>query len=241
MTAWDVRIESAHSHGPGLSSFLGGGRPWVSLGLSRASPASNRSRLSSTLSWLAARSSAIAVVEGSFLARWNAMALGDLSEAEASRAARREAGVVRRRVERILSALALDDRARFLDWEELVATPDVAFAIREIEAYGRNEAPFRKMIDSEVHDFLARTGGKTLRPSSKGERDLLRRYVVEEIAVLLDLQRRGYPIEVYHGPDLALLAAISEGGFPGFPVASGKRTHVGIALVRTEAVGGAPR
>ena len=235
MNAWSVEIDRAQSHGPGLPDFLGGGRPACSLGLSHRSSASNRGRLAATLDWLSGRAGDLVVVEGAYLSRWNRMAFDGVSEAEASGAAAEEASAARRRIQR-----ALEERrelpARLLDWTDLASAPEVRATALALERHAAADPAFDRAIRREIADYVTRTRPADAGSLSGEAKSFLRRYVVEEVAVLLDLQRRGYAIEIYHGPDLPLVEAIAERRFSGAPFSCAARTHVSLRLVR--AVGG---
>lgn len=230
MAAWSVEIDPAHSHGPMLASVLDHGRPPASLALSHGSSASNPARLRATLDWLAPRVGSLVVVEGSYLARWNRMAFDPVSEADARREAAAEASLARRRIERVLGERC--PAARFLDWAELAGSPEVRDTTLALDRHANEDAAFGAAVRREIADYVGRTRG--IDPASLPEecRERLAGYIVEETAVLLELQRRGFPVEVYHGPDLPLLAAIGAGRFPGLPFACPGRTHLSLRLVK---------
>ena len=232
MGGWSVEIDPAHSHGPRLASFLDHGRPAASLGLSHRSSASNSGRLAATLAWLSAHAGTIVVVEGSYLARWNRMALEGASEGEASSGAASEASAVRRRIERVL-AESDSVSAGFLDWADLLGAPEVCETIRALGESGEADSGFRSALRREVDEYVARTRGTSDGSLSRETRGFLRSYVIEETAVLLDLQRRGYIVEAYHGPDLPLVRSVAAGRFPSLlPYSFPQRTHVSIRLTR---------
>jgi tRNA-dependent cyclodipeptide synthase len=230
MDDWEVSLDPRESQGVLLRSFLERNRPDCSLGLSRGSSASNRGRLRATIAWLGERCRTIAVVEGSYLGRWNRMAWDGASENGARREAEIEASTVGRRIERVLREAKLDGRARLLDWAELVHRPEVRTLTEAIEDYAASNSAFEASLRREVGDYVARARGLSADSLPDRTRGFLRGYVVEEVAVLLELQRLGHPVEVYHGPDLPLLAEITEGRFKGVPFACPKRTHVSLRL-----------
>ena len=232
MNRWEVEIDPACSHGALLGDFLDQGRPACSLGLSRGSSASNRGRLTATLAWLADRAGEILVVEGSYLARWNKMALEGASEITARREADFEAAAARRRIESVLRESPRPDQARLGDWAVLAESPEVRAGMAAIEDFARADAAFESSLDREVNDYVSRTRGVAAEALTERSRRLLRAYVVEEVAVLLDLQRRGYRVEIYHGPDLTMLTAITEGRFPNAPFSCPDRTHVSLRVWR---------
>jgi tRNA-dependent cyclodipeptide synthase len=240
MGAWRVRIDPDHSHGPRLPDFLAGRPLPASLALSRASSASNRGRLAATLAWLGPRASAVAVVDGSFLARWNAMAFDRGTAGAARDAARKEAAEVRRRILRAVESAGLAGKAAILEWEDLAGSAGAVRAAGEIDRFSRAVRGFDGALRAEADAYVRRTRGTPLASLPPETAALLRRYVVEEVAVLLDLQRRGFPVEVYHGPELPLLRAIGDGRFPGFPLPAPERTHVAISLVAEQDTGGRP-
>ena len=225
-----VEIDPAHSHGALLGDFLDRRQPPCSLGLSRGSSASNRGRLTATLEWLGDRAREIVVVEGSYLARWNRMALDGASESTACREADREAAIVRRRIESVLRESSRPERSRFLEWKTLAESREVRAGMAAMEDFAESNAAFESSVGREVHDYVRRTRGVSADALTEESRRLLRAYVLEEAAVLLDLQRRGYRVEIYHGPDLAMLAEITEGRFPGAPFSCADRTHVSLRL-----------
>ena len=232
MGGWSVEIDPAHSHGPLLAPLLDHGRPPASLALSHRSSASNRARLGATIDWLAPRVGELVVVEGSYLARWNRVAFDGVPEADARREAAAEASAARRRIERVLGERC--PGARFLDWAELAGSPEVRETALVLEEHAGANPAFGAAVRREIAEYARRTRGIPDASLPDGCRRRLVSYVVEETAVLLGLQRRGYPVEVYHGPDLPLLAAIGSGRFPGIPFACPERTHLCLRLVSSD-------
>jgi len=182
------------------------------------------------MEWLGDRAGEIVVVEGSYLARWNKMALEGASEIEACREADLEAAAVRRRIESVLRESSRPERTRFLEWQALAESREVRAGMAAMEDFAECDAAFESSLEREVNDYVRRTRGVSADALPEGSRRPLRTYVLEEAAVLLDLQRRGYLVETYHGPDLTMLAEITAGRFPAAPFSCPDRTHVSLRL-----------
>ena len=65
-------------------------------------------------------------------------------------------------------------------------------------------------------------------------RDLACRYILEEIAVFCVLVSDGWTVEVYPGPELAILSAISREEIQEVPRPLLRRTNVALALSKAE-------
>lgn len=223
----DFEVWPDQSYGPLLEDFLRGEELPAFLGLSAHSSFSNAGRFRGLLRWLAPRVSTCAVLEGTFLTRWNAQALQGMSRQDAEVSVRFESARIERRLKRLISEAGLEGRVFYLPWKELVSSPEVRRRIAVLRSSFQNHRGFREHVERLTRAFLSRT-----KQAGSGSEPLpvLSEYVFEEIAIFLHMYDSGRTVEVYPGRDLEVMRMIGRGQLPGFPFRCSSRTHVALRV-----------
>lgn len=225
-----IRYWPEESSGPLLDRFLAGARMPAFLGISAHTSFSNTRRFRALLHWIAPRTSSCAVLEGTYLTRWNLHGLDGLSLQEAEESVRRDSRHMERRLRRVIEEARLDDRIFYLPWRTVVSAAKVQRNIFLIRQHLRVEPIFREEVDRLVLSYVERR--KCQRVDSTIVR-LLSEYVIEELAVFQHMCETGRSIELYPGQDLRLMRLIANGRIPGFPMDFPQRTHVGLRYMPT--------
>ncbi|MCC6910207.1 MAG: tRNA-dependent cyclodipeptide synthase [Phycisphaerales bacterium] len=224
-----VQVIQSETHGRLVSRFLNGERFNCWIGLSPSTSSVNRARLEQIVNWVCARSDDVLIVEGSFPDRWNIMAEKALPEVVAEGEARAGLPRFRRRLDDIVARLGANARVRLLNWEETLQTIEYKRLRHDLSAFITVTPRFAMAVEEASRDYLERRGKRSDLDDAPRRR-LWLQYMVEELAMFMWLYQSGYMIEVYPGRDLELMQLISEGAFPGIPVACPNRTHIGIEV-----------
>jgi tRNA-dependent cyclodipeptide synthase len=227
--SYSITAEPLDTHGRLADRFLAGERLPCFLGLSPTTSFVNRARLEAILRWLAPRSQDVMIVEGTYSSRWNLMALQGLEEGAALGALRPALERFRRRVDAILRSLGHVTVA-ILDWPTVLASEHFQCIHNVLLQYSERYSEFDRALSDIALEYVKRAHrGKV---SSESQHQLLRSYVLEELAVFHYLYLSGYHLEVYPGADLGIMRAIAAGDFPDFPIACRDRSHIGIRLIK---------
>lgn len=228
---YTVKVEPANTRGILVSSFLDRRVSSCLVALSPATRYTNRSRLIAILEWALDFSNDVLVVEGSYPARWDAIALYGLSANTASLLAAREASTFARRANRVITDLRANNEARAFDWAHASTTSSFQGVKAAVASYYRYSLSFRQHIEGLALAFAARRGRTPSASSWKYEcLELLSAYVLEEIAMYLHLYQMGYYVEIYPGSSIEIMDLIADGEFEDFPVQCTHKTHIGISV-----------
>jgi tRNA-dependent cyclodipeptide synthase len=227
-----VSIDPAETHGTLIDTFLAGEKYPAFLAISPTSSARNFGRLLSLLDWLLPHASRITILEGSFLARWNLLAINQsLDDATANALASRKADAAARRIQKVMTTLNARDVISFLDWRNLLEDEAFRNLHSSLRAYMEGSPSFAESLRSTARSFQLRKQSNGAQFQNPNAEAFLAEYVLEEVAAILHLTaNQKIPIEVYPGPDLPLLKDIVAGTFRGFPVQIPERTHIALKL-----------
>jgi len=225
-----VSVNEEETNGQLVEAFLAGKKFPVFLDLSPDSSAVNTGKLLSILEWLRPRATQITIVEGSYLARWDLVAIEGLEFEEARTKAFGRADAAGRRINAIIKRLNALDQIHFLDWQTILESDLFQKVHSAIRLYASERPNFATEVHRTAEQFLKRMtrGG---RPAlSRDSLESLTEYVLEEVAGFLHLHaNERIPIEVYPGADLPLMRHITDGHFENFPIAIPARTHISLA------------
>lgn len=230
-----VSIVARETSGRLVQRFTARDRLPVFLALSPDSKFLTRKRVSAVLRWLLPRTTKVMIAEGTFLTRWNLQAFDGVSAAVATQLAEerghRIAETIRAAV-RDADHLRASNMVELIDWSSVVRTPEFVEIRNRIAAFADANADFSQGIDDLVGEYLDRRMRRepTTVSVSTGASQLLRAYVLEELAMFVQLYDHGLHVEVYPGDDINLMRQVARGDFPSFPFDLSERTHIAVAL-----------
>ncbi len=205
--------------------------PRAMMGLSLGSPASRGRKLAATLGWLCANSVEALVLVGDDLARHTVRIRTGLDAASALARAHQEGDRLAAEVVHLIK----EHRWRNVTvhrWGALLHEPRFPDSKREIASLHRRSEEFRALVAQSAAEYLERLGDRGAPPSvaSAEALDLAQAYLLEEIAVFAMLLEIGWEVEVYPGPDLPALRALSLGLVDGAPPCFKRRNHIELTL-----------
>jgi tRNA-dependent cyclodipeptide synthase len=225
------RVVMNESYGPKLEDVIAGKRPAPAfLAVSLKNKMSNRSHLSRTISWISAHAPRAIVVIGDIFYRHNLMALREMPADTAHSKALRDGKKVTRTAASVIDDLGLGDRVTVITAAELTSRADyLPFLEATQKLYGSNQL-YAEDVDATARGFLDR-----VKPDANAEQaaemvDRLKHFVLEEVAVSLQLYAAGFIVDVYPGPDLLALRRITAGHHVEEGLCCPDRTYVALEL-----------
>lgn len=179
------------------------------------------------LDWIAGHSQHCAIVVGDDLYRFNVMINTGLNESEALKISRKRS---RTEHQALLSAVAKFKRGKFdvHRWSEFTSDPSFSGFARALEDLFADDEAFRTSVNTSALEYMERRPDRHSEISRQSAIILCRRYLLEEMAVFCVLVSQGSIVDIYPGPELPILAEMSEGLYPQTP--SPLQRRVGICL-----------
>lgn len=188
----------------------------------------NRRYLAVLIPWLLERSERTKIVIGDYIHRLNFMALEGLPANQATRKALKIGQQVRRYVQAIVGESQSPNTVEILSSAAITETPECQHLLKGISTYYDSDGLFSNDVERELMGFLSRMPSH-LRPQSQAH-NVLKDYILEEVAMFSYLYKNGFTIEVYPGPDLRIMQNIVSGIYPDFPFKGRDRTHISVKV-----------
>ena len=225
-----VDVVEAETSGPLVAPFLRGAPRFATfVGVSIKNRMSNKRRLALLIPWALQRSGSLSIVVGDYIHRFNYMAVEGLPPADAAQKAFSSGKRALRAARSILSEARAEDRAVVLSSLDLTGTIECQAIYKDVLRYYDRNATFVSDVTEEVSSFLSRTC-QDHDITTGGRLEVLKSYVLEEIAMFLHLYNTGHLVEIYPGPDLAIMRNIAAGHYDDFPFQCPHRTHVSVCV-----------
>lgn len=222
-------VDMTRSYGPHLKGILAGEKiAKAFLGVSLKNRMANRTNLQKTIPWLARHSSFSLVVIGDMYYRHNLIALRNLSVEVATEAAIREGQRTQRAALRVIEEFGVGDRVATSTAAELMRRDEYAPILQMVRQLFEASGEFAEDIQSSAREYLKRVHNAGRRDSAK--LTVLKEFVLEEVALSLQLYAQGFILDVYPGDDLPALQGITSGRYPGSPFRCSDRTFISLDL-----------
>lgn len=224
-----VQLVQEHTSGPLANLFLSSeARLPCFLGLSLRNKMSNRRHLELIVPWLFAHSSNVVIVVGDYLDRFNRVAFDKLSFSNAAQKVLQKGKRTIRYANEIIQSHGLGDHVRVLSSADVTESQDCRLVFADLKQCYAKGGPFVVYVAQEVACYLVRTQRDCSSIDEVETYSLLADYVLEELALFIALYDRGFHIEVYPGPDLAIMKALATGACNAVPFRCPHRTHISI-------------
>lgn len=226
-----IDIDNSHTSGPLAGAFIRQEHPYGAfLGVSLKNKMSNRKALAQIIPWLSRRATAGVVVIGDYLHRHNLVALRGLSPKEALEKAITDGKRPLRYANEIVSRLGNINSLQVCSAADLIETSECREVRTTLSSYFSMGGSFFKDVNDVLTSYLSRVCDEQSTSIKMDVREVLKEYMLEEIAMFLYLYQIGYPVEVYPGPDLSIMRKIGQGTYVDFPINCPLRSHVSISL-----------
>lgn len=194
---------------------------------------SSISFLQKFIPWVAEHSDPLLILVCDYLERHNEMAFNHLSESDAVERVMLQGEKIQKITDDAFVSCGLSGKVdcRVMNFRGAVEDPSFRQYYELVNsAYDNNEA-FREDVLMETNGFVRRIALTKPKRYSYHEPnhdpDWLRVYLLEEIAMYVNLFFKGYTVEVYPGADSLILKNIAEGKYGIFPEYE-NRTHISV-------------
>lgn len=217
------------SYGAHLEGVLAGGKPAKAfLGVSLKNRMSNPPNLRNSILWLARYVPFSLVVIGDMYYRHNLMALRKMSLESATEAAIKEGRRIQRVALRAIEDFGFSDRVEVITAAQLMGWDDYSPMLQMVRELFAASNEFAEDARSSAREYLGRVD-----PAGSGDHgklNVLKEFVLEEVALSLQLYAQGFILDVYPGDDLHALQGITSGRYPGSPFRCTGRTFISLDL-----------
>ncbi len=207
--------------------------PAAYIGVSIGNPNFGGSRLRALLEWVSGHVASCCLLVGIEVSRWTFMIERGVSEAEAVAIAARHARRQLADLRRSIATLPHSTVFRITTDTELRSHERFAPALDNLRKLSRKNERFAQLVELSAREYCERrfTRGRPIAVTFETALELSRQFILEELAIFSVLVALGFPIEIYPGPELPVLAAIANGEFLGAPVELQTRTNLVIDIV----------
>lgn len=192
----------------------------------------NRRFLSGYLPWVTSRANQAVIVVGDYLERINIEVFNCLEPDAAIRKALARGRKIERFVDEALAQASANFDIRRISCREYIEGKACREIVAVLKVYGQQNPQFQRDILRQVETMVAYTDRipAERKPLSAQEISHLSVYLLEEMALYIQLYREGYPLEFYPGRDLFILRKMAEGHYKQFPYEYAGRTHISVQV-----------
>lgn len=224
-----VLVNEEDTSGPLASTFANRERRYPAfLGLSMKNRMSNRRVLEIVIPWLYARASVAKVIVGDYPHRHNLAVLNGCSPDDALQKTIKDGKRPLNTANAIVKEIGAESTITVCSSKDLIEADECRRIQHELTQYVDAGGPFEQDVLNDTLAYVDRVYSD-LDKNKKYEASIsLKEYIIEEIAMFLHLYSLGFPIEVYHGPDMPIMRKIAMSTYSDFPFACPQRTHVSI-------------
>ena len=197
------------------------------MGISLDNPVFHGKAMEALLAWATQRFEHCLVIAGDYLRRHNEYILNGFSDGAAEQASL-AAGEAFIEATRDIFAKAPADRVQLVRWRDCLAFDEYGRARAELDALFDADAAFKAAVREDATGFVTRQtrNGRRLVVPAEEAVEVSCRYLLEEIAVFSALSEKGWKVELYPGPELAVLVQAAKGVFSGIPRGLSERVNV---------------
>ncbi len=230
-----VEINYSETRGPNVDEFLSS-RPTPScfIPICLYSFMANKPFLFEYLPWAISRCERPRIIIGDYMERHNIMVFEALSEAAAAAKAERRGRKIAGDIEAALNGLNVDGNLQVQSCRDVIDTKEAQKIMTKIRDFASKNEDFNTDIEEQIALMLSNTkrlSGRALENITGKKIDLLREYMIEEIAFFIALYQEGYITEIYPGRDMKILQKMASSRYRGFPYDFSERTHISVAVL----------
>ena len=201
------------------------------LGVSLANRLFEKPYLPALLEWIAAHFESCLVIIGDHLCRYNERIFRGLDTPQAGDAAL-EMGRQYIKNNRHFFEQYPNDKFQLTGWREHLNSEQFKEANQRLKKLFETNEEFRKAVEKDAFGYINRKSKHGLTPAVDTEEaaELSCEYLIEEIAVFSVVSQQGWQVEIYPGPELALLEEIATGKYADLPAGLEKRINVELKI-----------
>jgi tRNA-dependent cyclodipeptide synthase len=224
---------SEESSGPSVDDFWGRMKPSAFIGVCLNHRMSTASYLTRFVPWVAQNSSNLMILIFDYLERHNEVVFNGLSETRAAQRVLTRGQAIEKTCRKALSDTGHKEGSDFsiLRFRDGANTASYKALYAEVQKAFTQIPAFYEDVHAVSLEFAARM--ESAKPkrfqhhTPQQDPHRLQEYLLEEIAMYLDIFYRGYTVEVYPGADSPILQNIAQGKYGVFPEYA-ERTHVSV-------------
>lgn len=237
-----VEVVDAETSGPLATPFLRVERPAPGfLGVSVRNRMSNRAALQALIPWFMERVTSGCIVIGDYPHRHNLNAIRGLCPESALRKAMAAGRRPRKTAESIVASSQDIGRINVISAADVIETTSCRAKHHAISHYYNSNAlagtDFVRDVLRSALQYAQRVQPDLPRSHIASVLPVLKDYVLEELAMFLELHSLGHFVEVYPGPDLRLMRRIARREYIEFPVFCAERTHISVKVTHVDSDG----
>jgi tRNA-dependent cyclodipeptide synthase len=205
------------------------------IGISLDNPVFYDKSLLAILSWAAAGFEQCLVVLGDYLRRYNEYIFKGLQDSDAQKASYQAGDIYISETKKIFNQFS-EPKIILTRWQNCLQTEEFKKSSQILDDLYITDSSFRASVQKDALAFIKRQKRKKEKLAVTAEQaiETSSRYLLEEIAVFSALSEQGWNVELYPGPELAVLVDIAKGNFSDIPAGLKKRINVQLRIGRTE-------
>jgi len=205
------------------------------IGISLDNPVFYNRSLLAILSWSTAMFEQSLIVLGDYLRRYNEYIFNGLKEADAERASYQEGEEYLSKTKEIFDRFS-EPALVMTRWNDCLQTKEFEQSKQILDNLYSTDDSFRASVQRDAFAFIKRQKkqNKKLAVTMEEAIAVSSQYLLEEIAVFSALSEQGWNVELYPGPELAVLVDIAKGSYSNVPAGLKKRINVELRIGRTD-------